>query len=99
LKSTASSTFVELRKQYRSTVEFNFIDSTALINLINPCKRAFTEKFYDGQSWTPRWHSATNRKVAGSIPRSKLASVEFFIDIKSFRSHYEPGVDSSANGN
>jgi len=31
---------------------------------------------------------ATNRKVAGSIP------LEFFIDIKSFRSHYGSGVDS-----
>jgi len=33
LESTASFTFVEPCKQYRSTVEFNFIDSTALINL------------------------------------------------------------------
>jgi len=31
---------VEPCKQYRSTVEFNFIDSTALINLGDPCKRA-----------------------------------------------------------
>ena len=39
---------------------------------------------------------ATNRKVAGSIP----ASVNrFFIDIKSFRSHYGPGVDSASNRN
>ena len=32
---------------------------------------------------------ATNRKVAGSIPS----------DIKSFRSHYGPGVDSASNRN
>ena len=38
---------------------------------------------------------ATNRKVAGSIP----ASVGFFIGIKSFRSHYGPGVDSASNRN
>jgi len=39
---------------------------------------------------------ATNRKVAGSI----LASVSgFFIDIKSFRSHYGPEVDSATNRN
>ena len=39
---------------------------------------------------------ATNRKVAGSI----LAGVTgFFIDIKSFRSHYGPGVDSAFNRN
>jgi len=40
---------------------------------------------------------ATNRKVAGSIPGS--VSVEFFIDIKSFRSHYGSGVDSASNRN
>jgi len=39
---------------------------------------------------------ATNRKVAGSI----LAGVSgFFIAIKSFRSHYSPGVDSASNRN
>jgi len=39
---------------------------------------------------------ATNRKVASSI----LASVSgFFIDIKSFRSHYGAMVDSSSNRN
>ena len=39
---------------------------------------------------------ATNRKVAGSI----LARVSgFFIDIKYFRSHYGPGVDSASNRN
>ena len=39
---------------------------------------------------------ATNRKVAGSIPASVTG---FFIDIKSFRSHYGPGVDSASNRN
>ena len=34
---------------------------------------------------------ATNRKVAGSIPASVSG---YFIDIKSFRSHYDPGVRS-----
>jgi len=38
---------------------------------------------------------ATNQKVAGSIP----AVSGFFIDIKSFRSHYGPGVDSASNRN
>jgi hypothetical protein len=42
LKSTASFTFMELCKQYSSTVEFNFVDSTALISLGDPCKRALT---------------------------------------------------------
>ena len=39
---------------------------------------------------------ATNRKVAGSIPASVHG---FFVDIKSFRSHYGPGVDSTSNRN
>ena len=39
---------------------------------------------------------STNRKVAGSIP---AAVSGFFIDIKSFRSHYGPGVDSASNRN
>ena len=39
---------------------------------------------------------ATNRKVAGSIPAGVIG---FFIDIKSFRSHYGPGVDSATNRN
>jgi hypothetical protein len=33
LESTTPFTFVEPFKQYRSTVEFNFIDSTALITV------------------------------------------------------------------
>ena len=39
---------------------------------------------------------ATNLKVAGSIPASVNG---FFIDIKSFRSHYDPAVDSASNRN
>ena len=39
---------------------------------------------------------ATNRKVAGSIP---AAVSGFFIGIKSFRSHYGPGVNSASNRN
>ena len=39
---------------------------------------------------------ATNRKVAGSIPAGVSG---IFIDIKSFRSHYGPGVDSASNRN
>ena len=39
---------------------------------------------------------STNRKVAGSIPASVSG---FFIDIKSFRSHYGPGVESASNRN
>ena len=39
---------------------------------------------------------ATNRKVAGSIPAGVSG---FFTDIKSFRSHYGPGVDSASKRN
>jgi len=39
---------------------------------------------------------ATNRKVAGSIPAGFSG---FFINIKSFRSHYGPWVDSASNRN
>jgi len=39
---------------------------------------------------------ATNRKVAGSIPAGVTG---IFVDIKSFRSHYDPGVDSASNRN
>ena len=35
----------------------------------------------------------TNRKVAGSIPAGVSG---FFIDIKSFRSHYGPAIDSAS---
>jgi len=39
---------------------------------------------------------ATNQKVAGSIP---VGVSRFFIDIKSFRSHYGSGIDSTSNRN
>ena len=37
---------------------------------------------------------ATNRKVTRSIPAGVSG---FYIDIKSFRSHYGPGVDPASN--
>ena len=39
---------------------------------------------------------ATNRKVLGSIPAGVSG---FFVDIKSFRSHCGPGVDSASDRN
>ena len=39
---------------------------------------------------------AKNRKVAGSIPDGVSG---FYIDIKSFRSRYDPGVGSASNRN
>ena len=35
--------------------------------------------------------------VRRSLVRSQLVSLEFFIDIKFFRLHYGPGVDSASN--
>jgi len=34
-----------------------------------------------------------------SLVRFQMVSLEFFTDIKSFRSHYGPGVDSVSNRN
>jgi len=39
---------------------------------------------------------ATNRKVSGSIPAGVSG---YFIDIKFFRSHYDPGVNTASNRN
>ena len=38
-------------------------------------------------------------QIGRSLVRSQLVSVNFFIDIKSFRSHYGPGVNSGSNRN
>jgi len=51
---------------------------------------------FRGETAVAQWLRCctTNRKVAGSIPAGVIG---FFIDIKSFRSHYGPGVDSASN--
>ena len=38
-------------------------------------------------------------QIGRSLVRSHLMSLDFLIDIKSFRSHYGPGVDSASNRN
>ena len=38
-------------------------------------------------------------QIGRSLVRSQLVPLEFFIDIKSFRSHYGPGVDTASNRN
>ena len=38
-------------------------------------------------------------QIGRSLVRSQPVSLEFFIGIKSFRSHYGPGVDSASNRN
>jgi len=60
-----------------------------------PVKTAQFTKFF---RQVAQWLSccATNRKVVGSIPAGVIG---FFIDIKSFRSHYGPGVESASKRN
>ena len=57
----------------------------------------FSTKLSEG---TPVTHwlrcCTTNWKVGGSIPAGVSG---FFFDIRSFRSHYDPGVDSVSNRN
>jgi len=38
-------------------------------------------------------------QIGRSLVRFQMMSLEFFMDIKSFRSHYGPGVDSASNRN
>ena len=38
-------------------------------------------------------------QIGRSMVRFQMVSIEYFIDIKSFRSHYGPGVDSASNRN
>ena len=51
--------------------------------------------------WGPLWYSGKGAvlQIGRSLVRSQLVSFEFFIDIKSFRSHYGSGVDSASNRN
>ena len=45
-----------------------------------------------------QWLSAV-LQVGRLLVQSQLVSLEFFIDIKSFQSHYGPGVNSASNRN
>ena len=38
-------------------------------------------------------------QIVRSLVRFQMVSLQFFIDIKSFRSHYGTGVDSASNRN
>jgi len=59
---------------------------------------AFDVSFILYSGYVAQWLrcSATNRKVAGSIP---AVVIGFFIDIKYFRSHYGSEVESASNRN
>jgi hypothetical protein len=45
------------------------------------------------------WDRGAVLQIGRSLVRSQMVSLEFFIDIKSFRSHYGRGVDSASNRN
>ena len=49
----------------------------------------------------PQWHSRYGAvlQIGRLLVSSQLVSLEFFIDIKSFQSHYGPGVNSASNRN
>jgi len=64
-----------------------------LVFAIGGCNLKLIDK---GCYCTVLWCCAANQKVAGSIPAGVSG---FFIDIKSFRSRYDPGVDSASNRN
>ena len=72
--------------------------SPALDILYKPVLETLTFFILEMGTAVAQWlgRCATNRKVAGSIPDGVIG---FFIDIKSFRSHYGPGVDSASNRN
>ena len=55
--------------------------------------------YYYYYYWGPRWHSGKGAvlQIGRSLVQSQLVSLEFFIDIKSFRPHYGPGVDPASN--
>ena len=76
---------------------FHFKRFTAF-RLSLPINRTISCCSVDMMTAVAQWlrRCVTNRKFAGSIPASVN---EFFVDIKSFRSHYGPDVDSVSNRN
>ena len=73
-------------------VQLQFLDKVQEAQIIELCKTVLVG------TAVAQWLRccATNRKVAGSIPAGVSG---FFIEIKYFRSHYGPGVDSASNRN
>ena len=76
---------------------WNFISKLAKLGV---CSLAVTiySMYHLLRTAVAQWlrYCATNRKVARSIPAGVSG---FFIDIKNFRSHYGPGVESASNRN
>ena len=80
---------------YSSLISFRYLRfAVAIFTYFQPT----VVTFWLFDSMVAQWLRcfATNRKVAGSIPAGVSG---FFIDMKSIRSHYGPGVDSASNRN
>jgi len=84
---------IQLRTQDRE----NGVLGAVYINVMQGFARSHST-WVGGGTAVAQWLRccATNRKVAGSIPAGVIG---FFSDIKSFRSHCGPGVDSASNRN
>ena len=82
--------FVGVRAVFHYTLQINYINPYLV------CNFAYVPR-HEGTT-VAQWLRccATIGKVAGSIPAGVSG---FYIDIKSFRSHYGPGVDSASNRN
>jgi len=68
-----------------------------LTTSLHPTRHIMTIALYIWETAVAQWlrYCATNRKVAGSIPIGVIG----IFDIKSFRSHYGPGINSASNRN
>jgi hypothetical protein len=75
------------------TTQYGLVKRFTEVRGERPGSAVRIDKFIETTFWI--LSCVTNRKVAGSIPDVS----GFFIDIKSFRSHYGPGVDSASNRN
>ena len=90
-------TLWKLRKKYPESFEMYYCRRTEKINSAD-CVRNEVLHRVEERTAVAQWLRccATNRRVAGSIPAGVSG---FFIDVKTFRSHYGPAVDSASNRN
>jgi len=80
---------------YRFSIPWNKWEQLNVTNkLCDICVNIHTQ-------WGPRWHSGKGAmlQIGRSLVRSQLVPLEFFINIKSLKLHYGPGVDSASNRN
>jgi len=75
---------------YSLYVRFEVMMTTIVLRNVTSCSLAQTSQNVEATSML---------QIGRSLVRSQMVSLEFFIDIKSFRSHYGPEVDSASNRN